>query len=64
MVDTWGFAGPKDERNPVHYLKTEPSPFGKDKMLIYEPCNYVSNVAYYHTTTEICSYKWSSVTVE
>ena len=21
---------------------------------IWEPCNYASNIAYYHTTTEIC----------
>ena len=21
---------------------------------IYEPCNYASNVAYYHTSTQIC----------
>ena len=24
-------------------------------MPIYEPCNYASNVAYYHTVTEICA---------
>ena len=24
-------------------------------MPIWEPCNYASNLAYYHTTTEICS---------
>ena len=27
---------------------------------IYEPCNYASNVAYYHVVTSICSYEgWS-----
>ena len=25
------------------------------QMPIWEPCNYASNLAYYHTTTEICS---------
>ena len=24
---------------------------------IYEPCNYASNVAYYHTVTEICDHE-------
>lgn len=25
------------------------------QMPIYEPCNYASNIAYYHTATEICA---------
>ena len=30
------------------------------KIPIWEPCNYASNMAYYHTVTEICSRKeWS-----
>lgn len=30
-------------------------------MIIYEPCNYASNVAYYHSATRICDYPdWSS----
>lgn len=29
-------------------------------MVIYEPCNYVSNIAYYHSATRICDYpQWS-----
>jgi len=29
-------------------------------MTIYEPCNYVSNVAYYRSATRICDYPdWS-----
>ena len=30
-------------------------------MIIYEPCNYASNIAYYHATTKICDYgeNWS-----
>ena len=27
------------------------------QMPIWEPCNYASNVAYYHTATEICNRK-------
>jgi len=33
--------------------------FGDDDMVIYEPCNYVSNVAYYHSTTRLCDHEWS-----
>ena len=25
-------------------------------MVIYEPCNYVSNLAYYHVSTSICDH--------
>ena len=25
-------------------------------MWIYEPCNYASNIAYYHSATRICDY--------
>lgn len=30
-------------------------------MLIYEPCNYASNIAYYHAATKVCEYgdNWS-----
>jgi hypothetical protein len=30
--------------------------FGKEKMEIYEPCNYASNVGYFHASTRICDY--------
>ena len=33
-----------------------PALFGDERMAIYEPCNYVSNVAYYHSATRICDY--------
>ena len=37
--------------------------FGDEKMIIYEPCNYVSNVAYYHSATRVCDYPvWTSDT--
>ena len=36
------------------------STFGPDKMLAMGPCNYVSNIAYYHSVTKICDYpEWS-----
>jgi hypothetical protein len=29
-------------------------------MVVFEPCNYASNVAYYHAATRICDYPdWS-----
>ena len=32
----------------------------KGDMAIYEPCNYASNVAYYHTVLEMCQREdWS-----
>ena len=30
--------------------------FGRENIIIFEPCNYVSNIAYYHATTRICDY--------
>jgi len=42
------------------YLEKVSGNFGSDKMLIYEPCNYASNIAFYHSTTRICDYPdWS-----
>jgi len=38
------------------YMRHTPGLFGKDNMIVYEPCNYVSNVAYYHSATRICDY--------
>ena len=61
MDDSWGAADKFNERNPVDYLRTEPTVFGNEGMIIYEPCNYVSNVAYYHSVTEICDYDWKTL---
>jgi len=38
------------------WLRHTPELFGPEKIRMYEPCNYVSNVAYYHSTTRVCSY--------
>jgi hypothetical protein len=27
-------------------------------VLIYEPCNYASNMAYYHSVTRACKWDW------
>ena len=46
-TDTWGHTGsPYQEQNA-----TNTEFLG---MTIYEPCNYASNLAYYHASTEIC----------
>jgi hypothetical protein len=43
------------------YRENNPELFGKEDMIIYEPCNYASNVAYYHSATRVCDYPdWSS----
>ena len=47
--DKWG-SNPKH-----HFIKHTQAKFG-DNVIIYEPCNYVSNVAYYHSATKICDY--------
>ena len=32
-----------------------PELFGKDNIIMYEPCNYVSNIAYMHSATKFCT---------
>ena len=38
------------------YLKHEPEIWDPDNMIIYETCNYVSNIAYYHGACRLCDY--------
>ena len=57
--DHWGGCTPyiPDTRCPVGpYQRNTSHPFGVEKMTVYEPCNYVSNVAYYRSATRICDY--------
>lgn len=59
QTDHWGGCTPetKNTRCPVgDYKENKPSLFGKERMIVYEPCNYVSNVAYYHSGTRVCDY--------
>ena len=53
--DTW----PKcDDQTRWFELNCTTQAYGN--MPIYEPCNYASNLAYYHTSTEICGKnEWS-----
>ena len=38
--------------------------FGRYNMLVYEPCNFASNLAYYHAVTKICDYPHWSISEE
>jgi hypothetical protein len=63
QTDHWGGCTPETDfaRCPRGYMRNKSAEFGSDKMTIYEPCNYVSNVAYYRSATRICDYPdWSS----
>ena len=33
---------------------------GRYGILTYEPCNWASNLAYYHSVTKICKFDWST----
>jgi hypothetical protein len=62
-TDWWGECT-AEEPNPRcvagDYLENVSGNFGKEQMLIYEPCNYASNIAFYRATTRICDYPdWS-----
>ena len=51
-----------DRCNISAYMRNKTAMFMgfDDQIEIVEPCNYVSNVAYYHATTRICDYpEWS-----
>lgn len=60
-ADHWGQCSiySKNDGNCGHrnWLRhTDKETFGSEKIIMYEPCNYVSNIAYYHSTTRMCSY--------
>ena len=65
-TDYWGECsrdefGNKSNCANNEYYRFQPEPFGQENMQIFEPCNYVSNVAYYHSATRICQYpEWFS----
>jgi hypothetical protein len=62
-TDHWGGCVPENpnSRCPVgDYMEFKANPaggiFGSSNVTIEEPCNYASNVAYYHSATRICDY--------
>ena len=62
QTDYWGGCVPGNgTRCPVgnyeEFVKNKAGGlFGDEKMQVFEPCNYASNVAYYHAATRICDY--------
>jgi hypothetical protein len=66
QTDHWGECAPtSDGSNPRcdvvgTYKESMSEVFNDEGMIIYEPCNYASNIAYYHSATRICDYpNWS-----
>ena len=49
--DTWG------SRNPNKTWFENNATLQDNGIIIYEPCNYASNIAYYHPATELCQSK-------
>lgn len=39
-----------------NWIRSTPELFGPEKIEMIEPCNYVSNVAYYHAANSVCNY--------
>ena len=63
QTDHWGGCTPDTPNTRCdvgNYKEDTLTYFGDEKMIIYEPCNYASNIAYYHAATRICDYpNWS-----
>jgi hypothetical protein len=64
-TDFWGEClGSNDDRclysAYTEYNESKQEYIGRNKILIYEPCNHVSNLAFLHGATKICDYPdWS-----
>ena len=61
LEDHWGECSmfyPNSNCNPDghEWLRHTPEYFGSEKIKMFEPCNYTSNIAYYHSTNRICTY--------
>jgi len=63
--DHWGGCQPETDPRCKHgdYIESKQGKqaiFGEGGVLIYEPCNYSSNIAFYRAATRICDYpNWS-----
>ena len=58
--DVWDIINPGREGNNHKYIRSDPDTFGNIDMTVQEPCNYVSNVAFYHATVELCEYDYQT----
>lgn len=54
--DVWDILNPGRDGRWQKYTRREPGVFGNKGMVVHEPCNYVSNVAFYHATVELCEH--------
>ena len=59
--DLWGILNPGRDGEYFEYMRTEPDTFGNQKITVIEPCNYVSNIAFYRAVKEICGYDWQTI---
>lgn len=64
-TDYWGQASPGlyGMKKPFkEYYDRKNESIGRYDILTYEPCNYASNLAYYHSVTKMCAYgdNWST----
>lgn len=60
--DRWGASSPALEGDlpPFEEFFNRPNvTIGRHNILTYEPCNYPSNIAFYHSVVKICKYDWS-----
>jgi len=56
--DRWGNCIKIKNQTECHdYHELNATALNVDGIIIYEPCNYVSNVAYYHISTQMCDQK-------
>ena len=62
-TDNWGGCTPDSPNTRCgvgNYKEDTNVVFNQEGMVIYEPCNYASNIAFYHSATRICDYpNWS-----
>ena len=61
--DPWGKSPPDllARFKPFDEFYNRPNvSYGRYHILTYEPCNYESNLAYYHSVTKICNYNWTA----
>ena len=68
-ADHWGGCDVDDDRCEAYIYREakenhEGGFFGMDKMEVYEPCNYVSNIAFYHAAQRVCDYEDFSIDVD
>ena len=60
--DTWGSCLGNDHCHQYHEQNLTTQEY--HNIGIYEPCNYASNLAYYHVVTSICQYEEWAVSSE